>query len=99
MLCKAPYYVIGIGLSSLHENWVLSTAKTLEQAQQTIRWQYKSVPSENNPYRFVAARWDGQKFQIESGGAIDFPLRRAPYTQAAYAGFMEAHGIDPVHMM
>jgi hypothetical protein len=99
MLCKAPYYVIGIGLSPEYDNWVLSTAKTIAQAENAVRWQYKNAPAETNPYRFAVATWDGQKFLIESGGAIDFPLRRSPYTKTAYAAFMEAHGINPIHMM
>ena len=94
----APFYVLGgFMCRPTPSPWVLGLYDTEAEARRAIAWQ---DIGQGDAREFRVATYDAgrQRFEIVTGGAVDFPLRRGCYTVAAYAEFMRQHGIDPRHM-
>lgn len=94
----APFYVIGGFLTKPTPSpWVLGLYHTELEAKQAITNQDVGTGSPND-FRVCTFDPNLKRFDVMTGGSVDFPLRPAPYTREAYGKFMEAHGIDPKHM-
>jgi len=93
-LSKQPFYVLG---RNDGQHWVLGCYGSRQLAERAINWQHNTATTDTTVWCVCQFR-DGSFYPL-SGGRIDFPLRRAPYTALAYSRFMTEHGIDPKHMM
>ncbi len=95
-LSKQPFYVLG---RTNGQHWVLGGYGSRKLAQRAINWQGTARPAAEDQTVWCVCQFRDGSFYPLSGGRIDFPLRRAPYTALAYSRFMTEHGIDPKHMM
>lgn len=86
-----PLYVIGAANSD--EPWVLNLDGYPRDvnAQRAIRWQHQFNQPTDTGYWRVAELRDGQLADLETGAV--YQPSRSPYTEAAWAAFLERTGL------
>lgn len=95
---RAPFYVLGGFMRNPVNPWVLGLYTNQKDAQRAVNWQDVGQ-GDARDFRVCTFDEARKMFVPASGGAIDVPLNRGIYTQAAYGAFLEAHGIPSHNMM